>query len=53
MQQTAVSTFDVSVRAERSGLGDGRVYTIGAIATDRAGNRSAPASGTVRVPHNQ
>ena len=53
VQQTAVSTFDVSVRAERSGLGDGRVYTIGAIATDRAGNRSAPASGTVRVPHNQ
>ena len=51
--QQSGSLFDVSVRAERSGLGDGRVYTIGAVATDRAGNRSAPASGTVTVPHNQ
>ena len=51
--QQSGSRFNVSVRAERSGLGDGRVYTIGAIATDRAGNRSAPASGTVTVAHNQ
>ena len=51
--QQSGSVFDVSVRAERSGLGDGRVYTIGAVATDRAGNRSAPAVGTVTVPHNQ
>lgn len=53
VQQTGVSTFDVSVRAERSGLGDGRVYTIGAVATDRAGNRSAPVTGTVTVAHNR
>ena len=46
------SAFDVSVRAERSGLGDGRVYTIGALVTDRSGN-SASAGGTVSVPHNQ
>lgn len=52
VQQTAPAVFDVSVRAERSGLGDGRVYTIGAVATDRAGN-SASAGGTVTVPHNQ
>ena len=51
VQQTG-SAFDVSVRAERSGLGDGRVYTIGAVVTDRSGN-SAAAGGTVRVPHNQ
>jgi hypothetical protein len=52
VQQIALAVFDVSVRAERSGLGDGRVYTIGAVATDRSGNR-ATAGGTVRVPHNQ
>jgi PKD domain len=46
------SAFDVSVRAERSGGGDGRVYTLGAVVTDRSGN-SAAASGTVSVPHNQ
>ena len=52
VQQTALAVFDVSVRAERSGLGDGRVYTIGAVATDRAGN-SASSRGSVTVPHNQ
>lgn len=51
--QTGASMFDVSVRAERSGLGDGRVYSISAVATDGAGNASTPASGTVTVPHNQ
>jgi hypothetical protein len=50
---TAASVADVSVRAERSGLGDGRVYTISGVATDRAGNSSPAASGTVTVPHNQ
>jgi hypothetical protein len=53
VQQAGVSTYDVSVRAERSGLGDGRVYTIGAVAMDRAGNASPARSGTVTVPHNQ
>jgi hypothetical protein len=52
VQQTALAVFDVSVRAERSGLGNGRLYTIGAVATDGSGN-SATAGGTVRVPHNQ
>ena len=51
--QQAGSLYDVSVRAERSGLGDGRVYSLVAVATDRSGNSSASASGTVRVPHNQ
>jgi hypothetical protein len=52
VQQTAPSVFDVSVRAERSGLGDGRVYTVAAVGTDGSGN-SATAGGTVIVPHNQ
>ena len=39
--QQAGLAFDVSVRAERSGLGDGRVYTIGAVVTDRSGNSAA------------
>mgnify|MGYP003288695824 CR=1 FL=1 len=50
--QQSGAAFDVSVRAERSGLGDGRVYTIGAVATDGSGN-GATKGGTVRVPHNQ
>jgi hypothetical protein len=52
VQEVASRAFDVWVRSERSGLGDGRVYTIGAVATDRAGNR-ATAGGTVGIPHNQ
>ena len=51
--QQSGSRYDVSVRAERSGLGDGRVYTIDAVPTDRAGNRGALSRGTVTVPHNQ
>ncbi len=38
------------VRAERSGTGKGRVYTLTYQATDKAGN-SATCSATVRVPH--
>jgi hypothetical protein len=53
VQTASASLADVLVRAERSGLGDGRVYTISATATDRAGNRSNAAAGTVTVPHNQ
>lgn len=45
-------TYDVWVRAERSGTGEGRVYTITATATDFAGN-TATAVGTVTVPHDQ
>jgi len=40
------------LRAERSGTGDGRVYTITVTATDLSGN-SSTASDTVTVPHNQ
>lgn len=45
-------TFDVYVRAERSGKGTGRVYTITVTATDSFGNSSI-ATGTVKVPHSQ
>ena len=53
VQQTGSVLYDVSVRAERSGVGNGRVYSLAAVATDKSGNSSASASGTVRVPHNQ
>jgi PKD domain len=52
VQQTSPHVFDVSVRAERSGREDGRVYTIRAVATDASGN-GASSAGTVSVPHNQ
>ena len=42
----------VSVRAERSGKGGGRVYSITAQAADAAGN-TARASANCVVPHNQ
>ena len=42
----------ISLRAERSGLGDGRIYVITYEATDQSGNM-ATASDTVIVPHNQ
>jgi hypothetical protein len=45
-------TYDVWVRAERSGTGGGRVYTIHVTATDDAGNSSS-ASATVTVPHSK
>jgi hypothetical protein len=40
----------VALRAERSGQGVGRVYTITAVATDRAGNTTRAVSACV-VPH--
>jgi len=42
----------IYLRAERSGEGDGRIYTITYEATDASGN-TATASVTVTVPHNQ
>src|SRR5574341_143084 len=42
----------ISLRAERSGAGNGRVYTMTYQATDIAGN-TATASATVIVPHDQ
>jgi hypothetical protein len=42
----------IYLRAERSGKGDGRVYTITYQAVDASGNTSE-ATATVTVPHNQ
>jgi hypothetical protein len=41
-----------SLRAERSGQGTGRIYTITYTITDNAGNKSTAVS-TVSVPHNK
>jgi hypothetical protein len=41
----------INLRAERSGTGTGRIYTITFMATDAHGNTSAPATITVKVPH--
>jgi hypothetical protein len=46
-----VSPTLVRLRAERSGTGEGRVYTITVACTDAAGNRTT-ASTEVRVAHN-
>jgi low density lipoprotein receptor-related protein 5/6 len=46
------SSGKISLRAERSGKGDGRIYTITYQATDATGNVST-ASVTVTVPHNR
>ena len=43
----------LSLRAERNGRGDGRVYTIRVQAQDCAGNVSRPATLTVTVPRDQ
>jgi hypothetical protein len=47
-----VNDFTFNLRAERSGTGSGRVYTITYKATDVSGNY-AIATVTVEVPHNQ
>ena len=42
----------IRLRAERSGTGDGRIYTIIFVATDASGNSSS-ASVSVTVPHSR
>ena len=50
--ENADGTYDVWVRAERSGRGAGRLYTISASATDASGN-SLTTTATVGVGHDQ
>lgn len=54
IQDAYFGTFDTSfkLRAERTGKGSGRLYTITYMATDIAGNK-AIATATVMVPHDQ
>jgi hypothetical protein len=47
-----IDDFTFSLRAERSGKGSGRIYTITYKATDVSGNYVL-ASVTIEVPHNQ
>jgi len=47
-----IDDFTFNLRAERSGKGSGRTYTITYKATDASGNESM-ASVTIEVPHNQ
>jgi hypothetical protein len=47
-----INDFTFNLRAERSGTGSGRIYTITYKATDVSGNY-VMASVTVEVPHNQ
>jgi len=44
--------IQLSLRAERSGTGDGRVYTVTITATDEA-NNSSTATVEIRVPHDK
>jgi hypothetical protein len=46
------SSGNIYLRAERSGAGTGRIYTLKFKVTDSAGNSSS-AEVTVTVPHNQ
>jgi dienelactone hydrolase len=52
--QANIGTTDTSfsLRAERSGSGKGRTYTISYTATDNAGNQTV-TSATVKVPHDR
>jgi HYR domain-containing protein len=43
----------LSLRAERSGAGDGRIYTLSVACVDKAGNRSGASLITVAVPHDR
>lgn len=46
-------TFDLELRAERSGLGDARIYTIECFAVDGDGNQSLSSVAAVEVPHSR
>ncbi len=48
-----IDDLHVELRAERSGQGSGRIYTLTYQATDACGNNSATASATVTVPHDK
>jgi hypothetical protein len=54
IQDAEFGTEDLifSLRAERSGQGEGRTYTITYVVTDKAGNRST-AQAIVTVPHDK
>jgi uncharacterized repeat protein (TIGR01451 family) len=45
--------LEADLRAERSGLGDGRIYTLAVECTDMSGNVSLPAEHEVIAPHDQ
>jgi hypothetical protein len=44
--------YNISLRAERQGKGNGRIYTITCTATDASGNSSSTST-TVTVPHDK
>jgi len=46
-----VGSFSLRLRAERSGIGDGRTYTSTCVAVDAANLRSSPAITRSEVPH--
>lgn len=48
----ATGEITLQLRAERSGLGEGRIYTVSITATDEAGNTST-ANVEIIVPHDQ
>lgn len=52
VEENSDGSFNVWVRAERSGTGIGRLYTITATAEDASGN-VASSSANVQVPHDQ
>ena len=49
----ATGTITVDLRAERAGVGTGRIYTITITATDGEGNNSSMTSLTVLVPRSK
>ena len=49
---SSAGLIELELRAERSGKGDGRVYTVTVGATDASGNRST-AEILVKAPHNR
>jgi len=48
-----IGDHKLKLRSERSGNGNGRIYTITIQATDESGNVSEPATVEVTVPHDQ